>query len=160
MRQRQCDTVQNRTWMCEDDITLLMKLYETLKLPLEFLYFLMERERDNTFVAILIQTSPEEDMHALLQNNKRGTDLLFEIDRQEGMYALICQGTRVDGGYRFVERLIKNVMKELTHKTYFIELEVASTKYDLKTLLFILFEMYLKAREQNRSGEIIYKSIY
>jgi hypothetical protein len=161
MQKRQSDEFKRRLGIREEDVRLLTALYEKLSLSLEFLYFLMERERENAFVIMLIE-APEKtnDFEESLKWNKRATDLLFTVDEERNIYALLCQGTMIEGGYRFAERLMRSVVKDLAPTSYFIELEVKTSKYSIKNLLFILLELYLKAKKESCGGRIVYKSLY
>jgi hypothetical protein len=43
---------------------------------------------------------------------------------------------------------------------YCAELEVRTTKYSSKDIVFRVVDAFVKARQEERSGEIIFKSIY
>jgi hypothetical protein len=162
MQQREADRLKHRIGIREEEVELLTKMYEELSLTLEFLYYLIERERENAFVTILLEIPTKNDIDAeeMLRFNKRATDLLFPIDKEKNLYVLLCQGTMIEGGYRFAERLVRSVIKNISSSPYIVEVEVKTTKYDIKTLIFTVIELYLKAKKERLTGKVVYKSLY
>ena len=72
---------------------------------------------------------------------------------------MLCQDTKVDGGYRFAERIIGNIVSKEGTDIYCAELEVRSTNYKLRGVILKLVEIFIKAQQEGKSGEIIYKSL-
>jgi hypothetical protein len=161
-QQREADKLKYRIGIREEEIELLTEIYDKLSLTLEFLYYLMERERENAFVVILLDlpSGKPVDKEAMLRFNKRATDLLFPIDKEKNLFVMLCQGTMIEGGYRFAERLMRTVIKEISASPYIVEVEVKTTKYDIKTLIFTVVELYLKAKKEQLTGKVVYKSLY
>jgi hypothetical protein len=162
MQQREADRLKHRIGIREEEVELLTEMYGKLSLTLEFLYYLIERERENAFVMILLEipTQKNVDAEEMLRFNKRATDLLFPIDKEKNLFVLLCQGTMIEGGYRFAERLVRSVIKEISSSPYIVEVEVKTTKYDIKTLIFTAVELYLKAKKEGCTGKVVYKSLY
>jgi len=142
----------------ESDIKLALTVLERLEKPLELLYYLMKREHERPFVIMLLSARKVE-LEKLIELEKRDTDLLFEIDKDHALYALICQETKIDGGYRFAERFHRTLESENAENIYSVEIEVGSTRYEIKEVVFKLIETYMKAISEEREGEIIFHSL-
>ena len=142
----------------ETGIKLALSVLEKLEKPLELLFYLMRNENEKSFVVMLI-SAQNIDLQSIINKEKRDTDILFEMDKEKSLYTLICQETKIDGGYRFAERVNKSLMQKEAKDIYSVEIEVGSTKYTIKEVTFKLIESYLKAVEDERKGEIIFHSM-
>ncbi|WP_295420602.1 hypothetical protein [Sulfurovum sp.] len=142
----------------EKGIKLALAILDKLEKPLELLYYLMKRERDRTFVIMLL-SADEMELENLIKAEKRDSDLLFEIDKENNLYALICQETKIDGGYRFAERFHRALEHKKIKNSYSVEIEVGSPRHEIKEVIFKLIETYMKAVNDEREGEIIYHSL-
>ena len=143
----------------ESEIKLALAVIEKLEKPIELLYYLMEREQEKPFVLILI-SAEEVDLGKMLQLEKRDTDLLFEVDKEKNLFALLCQETKVDGGYRFAERILRTLLLDQAHSIYCTEIEVRSTKYDIKEVIFKAIENYISINKEGKDGEISFRSLH
>lgn len=142
----------------ETEIKLVLSVMENMEKPLELMYYFLENDSSKSFVMMLISAN-DANIEEILNKEKRNTDLLFSIDEESNLYALICQETKVDGGYRFAERLLRTFMFEEAQNIYCIEVEVRSTKYDVKNLILKSIEKYIIAVKENREGEIIFHTL-
>ena len=142
-----------------NDIALAAKLLEKLSTTVEIIYYLMNRREERSFVVMLV-TAENLDLEKILVEQKRNTDILFEINKDESIYAIICQDTKIDGGYHFGERVMRHMKIKEAEDPYCIELEVRTTTHDIKYIIFKLMEEFIKAREEKRSGEIVFKTLY
>ncbi len=142
----------------ESDIMLALAMNNKLEKPMELLYYLMIREKETPFVLILL-SAQDIALETILKQEKRDTDLLFEIDKEKNLYVLLCQETKVDGGYRFAERLVRTLVLDNAHSIYCTEIEVRSTKYNIKEVIFKAIESYISARSQGKEKEIIFRSL-
>jgi len=143
----------------ESEIKLALSIMEKMEKPIELMYYLMERENEKPFVIILI-SAQDIELDSLLRTEKRDTDLLFKIEEDKNLFALICQETRVDGGYRFAERLLRSVVLNNGHSVYCTEMEIRSTKYAIKEVIFKSIESYITAKKEKKEGEITFKSLH
>ena len=141
-----------------DDIVLTVALMEKLTNAIDIVYYLMDHQDEDTFVLLLMKAQNVE-LEILLESEKRESDILFEIDKEKSIYAMLCQDTKVDGGYRFAERIIGNIVSKEGTDIYCAELEVRSTNYKLRGVILKLVEIFIKAQQEGKSGEIIYKSL-
>jgi hypothetical protein len=142
-----------------NDISLAAKMLDALSTTIEIVYYLMNRGEERSFVVMLV-SAKACDVKAILSGQKRNTDILFEIDEAESIYAIICQDTKIDGGFHFGERVMRYLKQDNAEEPYCIELEVRATTHDIKYIIFRLIETYIAAKEQKNSGEIIFKTLY
>ena len=140
------------------EIQLAVKMLDTLQTTIDIMYYLMENENQQAFVLMLL-TAKEVELNALLDREKRATDILFEIDTEEPLYAMLCQDTKVDGGYRFAERLIRNIQLDKGSDIYCTELEVRATHFTPKQVILKLLETFIKSKVSNKSNEIVFRSL-
>lgn len=140
------------------EIELAVKMLDTLQTTIDIIYYLMEHENEQAFVLMLV-TAKDIDLNTLLDKEKRDTDILFEIDKEESLYVMLCQDTKVDGGYRFAERLLRNIQLDEGNEIYCTELEVRATHYSPKQVVLKLLEIFLKSKQMNKSGEIVFRSL-
>lgn len=141
-----------------DDIALAAKMIDAMTTTIDIVYYLMNRGEERSFVLMLV-TAKEVDVEAILKVQKRNTDILFEIDKEHGIYAVICQDTKIDGGYHFAERVMRNLKKNDAVEPYCVELEVRTTSHDIKYIVFKLIEEFIRANEEKQSGEIVFKTL-
>ncbi len=140
------------------EIQLAVKMLDKLEAPIDIIYYLMENENQQAFVLMLL-TAKDVDLSTLLDQEKRETDVLFEIDKEEPLYVMLCQDTKVDGGYRFAERLIRQIQLDEGSDIYCTELEVRATHYTPKQVILKLLETFVKSKLSNQSNEIVFRSL-
>ena len=140
------------------EIVLAVNMIEKLEKTIEVIYYLMEHEDVESFVLLLI-TAKNVDMTPILEYEKRDTDILFEVDKEEEIYVMLCQDTKVDGGYHFAERMIKHIISKEGRDIFCTEVEVRSTQYQVKNVILKLIETFMKAKSENKTNEIVYKSL-
>lgn len=142
----------------EKAIKLAVSMIEYLTAPIEVLYYLLDHRRLNSFVLILV-SAEDIDTHTVLAKEKRDTDLLFCLGEEHKVHALLCQETKVDGGYMFADRIVRRLTEEKAHAICCTVLEVRSTNYKIKDIIFRGLEIYMKAKQEGSNGEIVVKSI-
>jgi len=139
----------------EFEIALARKMLDTLRTTMEFLYYLMDHRSKSPFSMILITSDKLQPFHEL-QKMKRGTDLLFELDKEHGTYVFICQATDQEGGEQYAEILLSGIR---THRgvddSYCVLTTFHSTQYSIQDAIFRMVETYIHARKIGRSGEVI-----
>lgn len=141
-----------------NDIVLATKMVKKLSGTMDIVYYLMNRGDEHSFVIVLISAN-NIDLGALLGREKRDTDILFEIDKEASLYALICQDTKIDGGYYFAERILHSMKLENAEDIYCTDLEIRSTNYDIKFVILKLIETYMKSKQDGQANEIVFKSL-
>ncbi len=140
------------------EIQLAVKMLDKLETMIDVIYYLMENENQQAFVLMLL-TAKDVDLSTLLNKEKRATDILLEIDKEESLYVMLCQDTKVDGGYRFAERLIRNIELDMGTDIYCTEVEVRATHYTPKQVILKLLETFAKSKLSNKSNEIVFRSL-
>lgn len=140
------------------EIQLAVKMLDELETTIDIIYYLMEQEKEQAFVLMLL-TAKDVDLNALLNKEKRETDILFEIDKEESIYVMLCQDTKVDGGYRFAERVIRNIQLDEGKDIFCTELEVRATHYSAKHVILKLLETFVKSKLTDKSNEIVFRSL-
>lgn len=158
MSTRENEIRKNSLRFNANEIILAVDMIEKLEKTMDVVYYLMEHEDVESIVLLLI-TAQNLDMLALLEYEKRDTDILFEVNKDKSTYVMLCQDTKVDGGYHFAERIIKNIVSKEGTDIYCAEVEVRSTRYKVKNVIFKLIETFMKAKAENKSSEIVYKSL-
>ena len=142
-----------------NDIALATKILDKLTTTIDIMYYLMEHGEERAFIVMLI-SAENIDVKTLLEKEKRNTDILFEIDAEASLYAVICQDTKIDGGYHFAERVVRNMLLHNSEDIYCTELEVRSTAHNIKYVVFKLIEIYIKAKQDEKEGEIVFKTLH
>jgi hypothetical protein len=140
------------------EIQLAVTMLDKLEATIDIMYYLMENENQQAFVLMLL-TAQDVDLSSLLDREKRETDILFEIDKEESLYVMLCQDTKVDGGYRFAERLIRTMQLDKGSDIYCTELEVRATHFTPKQVILKLLETFAKSKASNKTNEIVFRSL-
>ena len=140
------------------ELELVVKTLDKLKTTIDVVYYLMEHENAQSFV-LMVVTAKDVDLNTLLDKQKRDTDILFEVDKEESFYVMLCQDTKVDGGYRFAERIIKNIQSENGTEIYCTEVEIKSTHFTPQQIILKLLETFIKSQRDNKMGEIVFRSL-
>ncbi len=143
----------------EYEITLAKTMVDTLRTTVEFLYYLMEHRTHAPFSMILI-TSEKLQSSNELQRMKRGSDLLFELDKDHGTYVIICQATDRDGVEQYAEILLGGLRAHLgSNDTYCVTTTVATTHHSILDVIFRMVETYVRARKTGQKGEVIFSDL-
>ena len=137
----------------ESEMKLVVSIMENMEKSLELMYHFLEKDPKKTFVMILVSANDANVEEVLIQE-KRDTDLLFCIDEDKNLFSLICQETKVDGGYRFAERILGTLKRKEAKDIYCIEIEVRNTKYSVKDFILRSAEKYIMAEKEKRESEI------
>lgn len=159
MGNRQYDSRSDNLRFTGKEIQLAVTMLERLETTIDIMYYLMDLEREQSFVLMLL-TANDIDLNALLSKEKRETDILYEIDKEESIYVMLCQDTKVDGGYRFAERVIRNIQLDSGADIYCTELEVRVRHYSPKQVVLKLLETFVKSKQMNKSDEIVFRSLH
>jgi len=141
-----------------NDITLAAKMLDTLSNTIDIIYYLMDRGDERSFVIMLV-SAENIDVKELMTQQKRETDILFEIDEASSLYAVVCQDTKIDGGYHFAERVFQHMKTGDAAEVYCTELEVRTTTHDIKYVIFKVLETFIQSKVDGRCGEVVFKSL-
>ncbi len=141
----------------EYEIMLAKKMLDELRTPLEFLYYLMEH-RDKTVFSIILISSDLPRPLIDLQKMKRGTDLLFELDKDRGTFALVCQSTDAVGGEEYAKLLLKG-LRRADSRNYCVLSTIDSSEHSVQDVVFRMVETYLHAKKTAQAEEVIVSSL-
>lgn len=132
----------------EKELLLGMKIMERLERITDMmLYFLDKQHVKFTYILIC---ADDDNFESFLREEKRDTDLLIPIDEKQTLYAIVCQETDIEGGYRFAERIIRMLdISEHRECLYCSVLTVSSTHYSVQQIVFRLLESYLALKRKD-----------
>ena len=133
-------------------------MVDKLTSTIDIMYYLMNRGEERAFVVMLV-SAQNIDVKTLLTKEKRNTDILFEIDEAESLYAIICQNTKIDGGYYFAERVLRNMILDKGEDIYCTQLEVRTTTHDIKYVILKLIEIFIESKQDKKQGEIVFRAL-
>jgi len=159
MSTREYENRKNSLRFNGKEIQVAAKMLDMLQTTIDIVYYLMEHQDEQAFVLMLV-TAKELDLETLLEKEKRDTDILFEIDKEDSLYVMLCQDTKVDGGYHFAERIIQNIRANEGKDIYCTELEIRSTHYSPKHVILKLLETFIKSKQENQTDEIVFRSLH
>jgi len=141
-----------------EDISLMANMLEKVSSTIDIMYFLMERKMERSFVVMLMSVQ-NIDLKSLIRREKRDTDIMFEVDKGESLYLIICQDTKIDGGYHFAKRLVEKSEEEGGEEIYCTELEITATTYKIEYIVYRLMERYRQHKEEKSAREITFKTL-
>ncbi len=141
-----------------NDIAMAAKMLDILSNTIDIIYYLMDRGDERSFVIMLV-SAENIDVKELMTQQKRDTDILFEIDEASSLYAVVCQDTKIDGGYHFAERVFSHMKTGDAAEVYCTELEVRTTTHDIKYVIFKVLETFIQSKVDGKCGEVIFKSL-
>ncbi len=159
METRENEVHKSSSMFDGNDIVLAVKIVDNISSTLEIMYYLMEHEEGQSFVIMLI-SAQNIDLQTLLEEERRDTDILFEIDKENSVYAIICQDTKIDGGYHFAERVVGNIIVNKGEDVYCAEQEVRATHHNIKYVVLKLTEAFIKAKQDKKHGEIVFRTLH
>jgi len=142
----------------EDEIKLAQKMMDRLRSTLEFLYYLMDRKEELSFTMILF-SSDDLKLENLIDKWKRQTDILYEIDKVNNIYVLLCQSTDIDGGEQFAEILMSNVRMHGGKSSYCVQTEVTTTSYTIQEIIFSMVEKYIDIRREKEFNKVFFTKL-
>ena len=140
------------------EVQLAAKILEQISTPIDIIYSLMEESQEPALVILLIMAKGI-DLYPVLEEEKRDSDILFEIDKEESVYILLCQNTKVDGGYRFSQRLLQTIESQHAQEIYCTEIETKHTHYTPKELILKLMKLFSQSIASKKTNQIVYKSL-
>ncbi len=139
----------------EDEIKLAQRMMDKLRSTLEFLYYLMDRKEELSFTMILF-SSDDLKLENLIEKWKRQTDILYEVDKQNNIYVILCQSTDMDGGEQFAEILMSNVRLHGGKSSYCVEAEIKTTMYTIQEIIFTMVEKYIDIRREKEFNKVFF----
>jgi hypothetical protein len=142
----------------EDEVKLAKIMMDTLRTTVEFLYYLVDYRNKSSFTMILL-SAEGLNLEMLLQKWKRRTDVLFEIDKINNVYVIICQSTDREGGKRYAEILLSNIHMNSGHSTYCVAAELETTGHAIQEVIFKMVEKYMLAKQDNDENQVFFTKL-
>ncbi len=142
----------------EKYISYIAYFVEEIENHVNVLYHFMERRKIKGFTLILM-ASENINIREMIQREKRDTDIIIKHNIEENRLAVLCQDTKVDGGYYFAKRVIEKVKKEYGEDVYCSEISVEKPYYPIVDLVIKSMEMFEKAKSLGDKTEIQYYTI-
>jgi len=139
----------------EDEIKLAEIIMDQARTTLEFLYFLMDHRGKLSFTMILL-SADDLELESLLQEEKRQTDILLEVDRENNLYMLLCQSTDLEGGEQFAEILMSSIRMRGGNSSYCVETELKTTSYTIQEVIFTMVEKYIEIKRENEFNKVFF----
>ena len=139
----------------EEEVKLAKMMMDGLKTTIEFFHYLMKHKQRSSLTMILLSTDDLKLDH-LLTKWKRHTDILFELDKTNNVYVLICQSTDKDGGKQFAEILMSNIRVYSEAPTYCVISGPKAMAYPLQEVIFRMVEKYISIKEEKKADEVFF----
>ncbi len=139
----------------EDEVILARTALDKLRTTVEFFYYLMDHRGLTSFTMVLL-SADDLKLNKMLKKVKRHTDILFEIDKKNNVYMILCQSTDRDGGKEFAEILLSNIKINGGHNIYCIVSELKTTKYTIQEVIFKMVEKYIITKEDERDNYVFF----
>ena len=142
----------------EKTVKNLSYFLHKLRDPIDVMYYLMGKGQINNFALILISFKDPKIVD-VVQHQKRETDIVIEYDVKKNMLAILCQDTKVDGGYYFVKRTIEAINKEYNENIYCSVVAVHKANHSIVDIGVRALSLFNKAIKMGNDTEIQYYSI-
>jgi len=139
----------------EEEVKLAKMMIDDLKTTIEFFHYLMKHKQKSSLTMILISADDLKLDH-LLQKWKRKTDILFELDKTNNVYVLICQSTDKDGGKQFAEILMSNIRVYSEEPTYCVISGPKAMSYPIQEVIFRMVEKYIRIKEEKSADQVFF----
>jgi hypothetical protein len=144
----------------EKELLLGLKMMERLEKITDMMLFLLKHR--NLYFSYILMSTDDRSLKTTLRQEKRDTDLLLPIDVDMNLYVIICQETKIEGGYRFSERLIRKleVEEKSEHRHHCVVLTVTSLTHSFREIVFHLLDIYIsQENDKRRQAQITLRTI-
>jgi len=141
----------------EDEVKLAKTMMDELKTTMEFFHYLMNHRGESSLTMILL-SSDDVRLDHLLPKWKRQTDVLFELDKVNNVYVIICQSTDSNGGKQFAEILMSNIRLHGESDIYCVVAEPKTMKSSIQDVIFEMVEKYISIKEEQKANQVFFTS--
>lgn len=142
----------------EDEVKLAKTMMAELKTTMEFFHYLMNHRGESSLSMILL-SSDDIKLDQLLPKWKRQSDVLFELDKENNVYVIICQSTDSHGGKLFAEILISNIRLHGESDTYCVVSEPKTMKSSIQDVIFEMVEKYILIKEDKKANKVFFTGV-
>ncbi len=149
---------KNESTFNEREIDIATKMQKELAPTVDVLSYMLDKTQ--TKFTIIIIKAEYDELYQYILNTKRDSDILKIIDEKYNIFGIVCQDTTVDGGYMFANRMVTALTQDKDVKDVTcVALEVRTTRYDVRDMIYKAFQLYITARRHSSLGEIKYHSL-
>lgn len=141
----------------EDEVKLAKTMMDELKTTMEFFHYLMNHRGESSLSMILL-SSDDVKLDQLLPKWKRQSDILFELDRANNVYVIICQSTDSHGGKLFADILMSNIRLHGDTDTYCVVSEPGTMRSSIQEVIFEMVEKYIVIKEDKKANQVFFAS--
>ena len=141
----------------EEEVKLAKTMMEELGTTMEFFHYIMEHKGKSTFTMILL-SADDINLDHLLPKWKRQTDILFELDKENNVYVIICQSTDLEGGKQFAEILMTNIHMHSDSATYCVVSGPETMAYPIQEVIFKMVEKYITVKEEKIANKVFFST--
>lgn len=142
----------------ENEVKLAKVMMAELKTTMEFFHYLMNHRGESSLTMILL-SADDLKLDNLLPKWKRQSDVLFELDKTNNVYVIICQSTDSDGGRQFAEILISNIRMHSNSNIYCVVSEPKAMKSSIQDVIFDMVEKYILIKEEQQANKVFFTSV-
>ncbi len=139
----------------EDEVKLAKTMMDELRTTMEFFQYLMNNKGKSSLTMILLSADDIKLDH-LLPKWKRKTDILFELDKINNVYVIICQSTDNEGGKQFAEILMSNIRLYSESDIYCVVSESKTLTCSTQEIIFKMVEKYINTKEAQKANEVFF----
>ena len=139
----------------EDEVKLAKAMMDELKTTMEFFHYLMNHRGESSLAMILL-SSDDVKLDHLLPKWKRQSDVLFELDKANNVYVIICQSTDSHGGKQFAEILMANIRLHGESDTYCVVSEPKTMRSSIQEVIFEMVEKYIVVKEDKKANKVFF----
>ncbi len=142
----------------EDEVKLAKTMINELKTTMEFFHYLMSHRGESSLSMILL-SSDDVKLDLLLPKWKRQSDVLFELDKANNVYVIICQSTDSYGGKQFAEILMSNIQLHGDGDTYCVVSEPETMRSSIQKVIFEMVEKYILIKEDKKANKVFFTGV-
>ncbi|MEA3434098.1 MAG: hypothetical protein U9R13_05905 [Campylobacterota bacterium] len=142
----------------EDEVKLAKTMMAELKTTMEFFHYIMNHRGESSLAMILL-SSDDVKLDQLLPQWKRQSDVLFELDKANNVYVIICQSTDSQGGKEFAEILMANIRLHGESDTYCIVSEPRTMRSSIQEVIFDMVEKYMIIKEEQKANQVFFTGV-
>ena len=139
----------------EDEVKLAKTMMDELKTTMEFFHYLMNNKGKSSLTMILL-SADKIKLDNLLPKWKRQSDVLFELDKANNVYVIICQSTDSHGGKQFAEILMSNIRLYGDSDTYCVVSEPGTMRSSIQEVIFEMVEKYILIKEDKKANQVFF----
>jgi len=139
----------------EDEVKLAKTMMDALGTTMEFFHYLINH-RGKSSITMILLSADNLKLDNLLPKWKRQTDILFELDKTNNVYVIICQSTDRDDGKQFAEILMSNIHMHGGNDTYCVVSEAETMTYPIQEVIFKMLEKYMIIKEEQKANKVFF----